>query len=177
MPKTPEGKKRASQNACKHGLRSKSLLVLPGESEAAYEATRKGWTENYEPEGYHEMRLVEQLILNDWLLQRANRRMLEAEAAPVDEHYEHRLALMQRYKTSAERAFYRALGAMEALRKDRRYDELTLLRLTTMFERENARLRRQLGVKPGEMPEEDGGSEPKLEAIEDLRQPRKRPPS
>jgi hypothetical protein len=91
------------------------------------------------------MRLVEQLILNDWLLQRANRRMLEAEAAPADAEYEHRLELMQRYKTSAERAFYRALAAMEALRKDRRYDELTLLRLTTMFEKDNARLRKKLG--------------------------------
>jgi hypothetical protein len=148
MPKTPEGKKRSSQNSLKHGMRAKNVLVLADESEEQYQETRRGWLKSFEPKGYHEMRLVEQLILNDWLLKRANRRLLEAEA-DVDaendtENCEHRMELMQRYKTTAERSFYRALAAAEALRKDQLREELIKERLTWRYDRKIASLREKV---------------------------------
>jgi hypothetical protein len=141
-------------------------LILPDESEQDYEATRSGWMETYEPEGYHEIRVVEQLILNDWLLQRANRRLLETEASPQDEAYQHRVELMQRYRTTAERGFYRALNAVESLRKDRRRERLLLDALIEKYERENARLRANLGERSGSRAEQD--AEPANAPAEDL---------
>ncbi len=128
-PKTPGGKERASRNSTTHGMRSKKVLILADETAEEYEETREGWLAEYEPEGYQQVRLVEQLILNDWLLKRANRRVLQTEAALVGDEdnwhpadwvaeQEHKLELMQRYKTTAERAFYRSLSAVEHLRKD-----------------------------------------------------------
>ncbi len=128
-PKTPAGKEKASRNSTKHGMRSKQVLILADETAEGYEKTRAGWLAEYEPEGYQQVRLVEQLILNDWLLQRANRRVLQTEEALVggednwhpadwESEQEHKLELMQRYKTTAERAFYRSLSAVEHLRKD-----------------------------------------------------------
>ncbi len=134
-PNTPEGKETSSQNSRKHGLCSRNTLILPDETPEEYEGTRSGWYREFEPEGYHEVRLVDLLVRNDWLLKRAHRRLLEVEAAVVDcrenanpadwtAEQEHKVELMQRYKTAAERAFYRSLSAAEHLRKDKmRYDE------------------------------------------------------
>ncbi len=74
--KSPEGKANSSQNAVKHGLRSQRHTILADETREDYEETRLGWLKKYTPDDYHEARLVDQLILNDWLLQRANRRIL-----------------------------------------------------------------------------------------------------
>ncbi len=105
--------------------------------------------------GYQEERLVEILILNDWLLQRAQRRLWEAEAAlcagpdqALDgdnrelwvAQKQHDLELKQRYKTSCERAFYRAWGVLQGLRKDIERHQVALARL----EAEKQKLERQL---------------------------------
>ncbi len=113
-PKTPEGKARSSQNALKHGGRSETL-ILPGEEQADFDKVAEGWRKEFEPEGYQEERLVEILVRNDWFFQRADRRWQEAEAEGADQHT---LELMQRYRTTAERSFFRALGALRGLRKD-----------------------------------------------------------
>jgi hypothetical protein len=120
------------------------MLLLAGESEETYQETRRGWLKSFEPTGYHEERLVEQVILNDWLLRRANRRMLEAEAAVDAENYEDRIERVQRYKTSAERAFYRALAAVESLRKDQLRERLIEERLTWKYDRKVASLREKM---------------------------------
>ena len=39
-PKTDEGKKAASKNALKHGLRSRSFTLIHGEDAEAYEQTQ-----------------------------------------------------------------------------------------------------------------------------------------
>ena len=49
-PRTPEGKRRVSQNAIKHGL-SASEVVLPGEDAAEFERMRDGFVETLEPAG------------------------------------------------------------------------------------------------------------------------------
>ena len=129
-PNTAAGKARSSRNSTKHGVKAKNTLILWDETTEDFDETQHGWQEEYEPEGYAEERLVKQLILNDWFLQRATRRLQEAEAAVMDgkvdplrwsEKKRGHLQLMQRYKTTAERAFYRSLTAVQGLRKDRMF--------------------------------------------------------
>lgn len=122
-PKTPEGKENSSQNSTKHGLRAKKLVILPDESQEDYDGIEQGWRDEFEPEGYQEERLVNNLVFNDWLLMRAQRRVMEVEAAIGEEglptaERQHELELMLRYKTTVERAFYRAWEALRGLRKD-----------------------------------------------------------
>ncbi len=139
-PQSENGKAISSQNAITHGMRSQRFTVLADETREDYEETRIGWLKKYTPADYHEMRLVEQLILNDWLLQRANRRILQAEAALVGEEetchpatwtaeQEHKIELVMRYKTTQERAFYRSLNALEGLRKDLMREEQVAMRV------------------------------------------------
>ncbi|MBV8550338.1 MAG: hypothetical protein JOY54_03480 [Acidobacteriaceae bacterium] len=127
-PKTDTGKVKASRNSTKHGVLAKNTIILPGESQAEYEEVYFGWWNEYEPEGYAEERLVKLLITNDWFLRRAIRKLEEAEAAVFgreenpqewSEAEQAHLQCMQRYKTAAERAFYRSLNAVLGFRKDR----------------------------------------------------------
>ncbi len=146
-PKTPEGKRRASENSTKHGARATKFTILADESPEEYEETRNGWLTAFEPEGYHEIRLVDQLIVNDWLLKRANRRFLETEAEWAEEPA-HTAELMQRYRTAAERSFYRSLSAVEQLRKDILRNEIIkekLLSKNRMQEERIEALEKELG--------------------------------
>ncbi len=147
MPKTPEGKKRSSQNATVHGLRSLQVTILPDETREGYDDTRDGWMAAFEPEGYHETRLVEQLILNDWLLKRANRRLLATEAEDPGLDREHRIELILRYKTTNERAFYRALSAIEGLRKDILRERIINTKILQQQSEEIADLRKRVGLQ------------------------------
>jgi hypothetical protein len=78
-PKTAAGKEKASKNATTHGVLSKTR-ILPGETQGEFDQPWNGWWAEYEPEGYAEERLVRLLIDNDWFLQRAMRKLAEAEA-------------------------------------------------------------------------------------------------
>src|SRR4051812_34308766 len=49
-PRTPEGKKRSSMNALKHGLTATTVL-LPGEDAGAYEDRLDAWTDDLRPVG------------------------------------------------------------------------------------------------------------------------------
>ena len=138
-PKTPEGKERSRGNATKHGNRSVQCLILPDETMEEYTELRASWLQEFEPENFTLKVLVDELIRAHWLFKRAQRRLLETEFAiagdenvtPVDwdAEDEHKIELMQRYKTSAERAFYRALNAARQQQKD---DLNNLLRLRKM---------------------------------------------
>lgn len=123
MPKTLEGKARSSQNSFKHGMFSRKALILGDESAQDFEVVRRGWMTTYQPQGYMGERLVQQLIFNDWMLRRANRRLAEVLAGEMDDGYQHRVELMQRYKTTAERAFFRALAVLEQMRREARREQ------------------------------------------------------
>jgi hypothetical protein len=127
-PKTPEGRARSSRNATQHGLRATKILRLPDESPEEYDAMVAGWTNQFLPADYQEQKLVETLILNDWLHRRALRWLLAVEAAVVTadgldpmqwtSERRHRMELAQRYKNSTERAFHKAWSVLQGLRKD-----------------------------------------------------------
>ncbi len=126
--KSPEGKANSSKNALKHGMRAKSGLILPGETQEEYDKVVSGWNEHWQPADYQEEKLVETLIRNDWMHKRGQRWQLETEARVVGENGldpmdwtaedRHAMELVQRYNTTAERAFYRAWSALRGLGKD-----------------------------------------------------------
>ena len=140
MPKTPKGKAKSSQNSRTHGVLAKKMRILPDEKQEQYDAVVQGWMAQWEPTDYQEHKLVETLIENDWQHRRAQRRLLETEASIIEANgadpaewtaeQTHRLELMQRYKTTAERAFYKSWGVLQGLRKD-------IMRI----EKENSKLR------------------------------------
>jgi hypothetical protein len=127
-PKTPQGRARSSRNSTRHGLRATKILLLPDESQEEYDEMVAGWTNQFLPADYQEQKLVETLILNDWLHRRALRWLLAVEAAVVTtdgldptqwtSERRHRMELAQRYKNSTERAFHKAWSVLQGLRKD-----------------------------------------------------------
>lgn len=77
------------------------------EEDPEYQQKRRRWLEVYQPQDYREQRLLDQLIFNDWLLEHANQRLQQEQDDAA-----------MRYRSSAERSFYRAFGAVEGLRKE-----------------------------------------------------------
>jgi hypothetical protein len=143
-PHSAAGKAASSKNAIKHGGRS-MVKILPWESQADYDRIEQGWRGEFEPEGFAEERLVKNLIWNDWLLERTQWLVMEAEIAASAEGWTteeqwHQLELKLRYKTTAERAFYRAWEALRALRKDDMKQKRDMIRL----EQKNAELEKAL---------------------------------
>ena len=111
-PCTPEGKAVSSQNALQHGCRSAKTL-LNDEDPAEFESLVACWFEHYQPQSPVETSLVEQIARAHWFLKRAEKRLEAVEwdlpsnpSAWSDVH--HRLfASFSRYKTAAERTFFR----------------------------------------------------------------------
>ena len=143
--KYPEGIKRSSKNALRHGLTAKSL-VLATESQEQFDELLKNYVEFYDPNNIIELDLVHDMIAARWRLQRTrsletvtlNQRMAQREAEKksyqpdVDESA--RLAyavsylantgksldLLLRYETNHSRAFDRAQKALEKCREHAR---------------------------------------------------------
>lgn len=74
-PRTPQGKARSSQNARKHGLTG-VVPIFDGEGKEdvqAFEKTRRGLYEYWQPVGWQEEKLVESIAAAYWRLNRADR--------------------------------------------------------------------------------------------------------
>ena len=125
-PRTPEGKQCSSQNARTHGCTSRTLL-LPGEKREEYEMLLADWLHDYQPQAATAYELVVQTAQAHWLYLRVQKQSDAAElgwagAASPDQWSEEewkRRERLGRYRTTAERTFHRALGAIEARRKSR----------------------------------------------------------
>src|ERR1700733_11913343 len=68
-PRTDSGKQRSSLNALRHGLTAASA-VLPCEDEAAFEAHRRRFFDEYQPATPTETQLVQELVDTAWRLNR-----------------------------------------------------------------------------------------------------------
>ena len=134
-PKTEAGKERSSQNSYKHGLTS-SKVILPGEDPSEYDAFRADILEQYQPATATEHILTEELAAAGWRLNRA--RAVETEVlkklmgdaadsavglAAIFVEKPKEFNRLQRYLTSIERAYYRALDKLTKLQKERRAEE------------------------------------------------------
>jgi inosine-uridine nucleoside N-ribohydrolase len=66
--KSPEGIKKSSMNALRHGLTAKSL-VLTNESQAQFDELLKHYVETYHPASIVELDLVHDMVAARWRLQ------------------------------------------------------------------------------------------------------------
>ncbi len=131
-PRTPEGKAISSQNARVHNLTGEHI-VLPHEDAAAYERLLSGLMITYRPEDESEKLLVRHAAESQWLILRAARleaAMMtliaageDAKPATPDQRIAaymlskpgDALAKALRYRTSAERSFYRAIKELDRI--------------------------------------------------------------
>jgi hypothetical protein len=121
-PVTPEGKQRSSQNAVKHGLSSRRILVA-GESEEDLQFLRVSWMRQLQPYTPAEREVVEEVVAAEWRIRRcqeAEASLLSAEirklnSESIGEAFKslaensRALDLLHRYMTAAQRDFDRAL--------------------------------------------------------------------
>ena len=142
--KSPEGIKKSSMNALRHGLTAKSL-VLATESQEQFDELLKNYVEFYDPNNIIELDLVHDMVAARWRLQRTRSletvtldlRMAQREAGKKsyqpDADESARLAyavtylancgksldILLRYETTYSRAFDRAQKALEKMQKTR----------------------------------------------------------
>jgi hypothetical protein len=118
-PRTEAGKAASSRNAVKHNLCSKRLT---GSDLEELTALRSKLEEEWEPQTQTERMLLDQMALCQWRIDRAL--SLELNAFD-DEHLDPALlALALRYRTTAERGFYKALSELQRLRAVIRQDAI-----------------------------------------------------
>jgi hypothetical protein len=143
-PKTAEGKKRCSMNAIRHGLLS-AAVVLANEDPDEFEHFRRSYIETFEPVGFLELEILDDMVLAKWRL----RRIITTQTAAIDDEADrlrieeqrkiagldeptitHRaisnlekasneLSNSNRYEMRYHRMYYRALSKLEQL-QDRR---------------------------------------------------------
>jgi hypothetical protein len=118
-PRTEEGKAVSSRNAVKHNLCSKRLT---GADLEELNAIRAKLDDEWEPETETERMLLAQMALSQWRMDRALSLELNAfDDTSLDPAL---LALALRYRTTAERAFYKALTELQQLREVIRQDAI-----------------------------------------------------
>lgn len=141
-PRSAAGKQRASRNAIAHGIFSQQS-VLPGESQATFDALRRELIRDHRPQNVTELFLVEQMVQSMWRLNRlraaetacheahtdtARRQLSRSEAArlttpgnmadmlgsaPGDSSV---LEKLHRYEKRLEGTFHRSLKELRRLR-------------------------------------------------------------
>ena len=121
-PRTEEGKERSSQNAIKHGLTAKELVVREDEREE-FEIFRVDFINNIAPEDVVEVVAVNQALHAAWNLRRLRR--LEADLMVngldplLDESSTKSLDRLLRYAVRAERSYFRAMDELRKLQTQR----------------------------------------------------------
>ena len=135
-PLTPEGKQRSSQNAVKHGL-SARRIVVEGESAEDLQALRVHWMRQLQPHTPAEREVAEEVVAAEWRVRRcqeAEASMLSAEirklnSESIGEAFKslaensRALDLLHRYMTAAQRDFDRALKRFHDVVSRRRAEE------------------------------------------------------
>jgi hypothetical protein len=69
-PITPQGKQRSSQNAVKHGLSARTI-VLCSENHALFEQLEQDYIDSLQPTTILELHLVQRIAVAEWRLRRA----------------------------------------------------------------------------------------------------------
>jgi hypothetical protein len=111
-PRTEAGKAASSRNAVKHNICSTRLAGADLEELNAIRAKLDG---EWEPCTETERMLLDQMALSQWRMDRT----LSLELAAFDDDHidQSLLSLAIRYRTTAERSFYKALAELQRLRK------------------------------------------------------------
>ena len=134
-PKSGEGKRVVAQNALKHGVFSKQIL-LNGESKKEFEALKMEFYDQFQPQGFLERLFCERTLTAAWRLSRVTQMesMLinHAESKSYSNNgiievlggYEvEELALLSRYEITLEKILFRSLEELRSLQNARKFDE------------------------------------------------------
>jgi hypothetical protein len=144
-PVTDTGKEISSRNALTHGGTSEKLIV-PGERQEDFDALLKEMLEEHSPETPGARHLVEDAALARWFLWRRQRAFNSVESALYAAQADpaawppeafHKLALLDRYKTAAERSLTRVLQNLNGLQRAKKQQvqsKLAIARATAALE-------------------------------------------
>jgi hypothetical protein len=121
-PRTPDGKSRVSQNALRHGLTARHLVIRPEEQEE-FAAFQESLASELAPRGAVEILTFHELIHPAWNLARF--RKIEAQVSSgspqdfSDPDTTTILDRLSRYQARAQRAYYKALQELRVLQTNR----------------------------------------------------------
>ena len=121
-PKTEEGKARSSQNARKHGLTSRELVIRPEEQEL-FQSFLADYEADLQPEGPLEYTLFNQIVHAAWNLRRV--RELEAGLFTggldplLDPEQDKKLDRLDRYARRFENSLHRGIRELRTLQTNR----------------------------------------------------------
>jgi hypothetical protein len=127
-PTTEAGKRIASQNAAKHHMTGR-VLLLPTEKQSDLDALLAQWQEEYPTETVEAAKLVQEAAYSEWILLRVQRQsdktLLDLFQKGMDAWLEgdhKRYQLTQRYLTAAERKVERHRRLIWQYRREVRAD-------------------------------------------------------
>lgn len=137
-PRTETGKALVAQNALKHGVFSKQI-VLEEESEKEFEALKMEFYAQFQPQGFLELLFWERALTATWRLSRVmqmesmlmnyvSKRSFLGQGLTevlVGTHG-NELTLLSRYEISLERILFRSLAELKALQSARKCDQLEI---------------------------------------------------
>ncbi len=131
-PATPAGKAKMRNNALRHGLTSKRV-VIGGEDPAEYEALRQVLLNEWDPATTRESQLATEIAESAWRLQRTRRVEVELFERGMQDGPDPGAVLadcfhanarefdkLRRYTSTIERCYYRALTELGKLQQERK---------------------------------------------------------
>ena len=119
-PTTEEGKNNSCLNRLSHGFAS-SVRFIKGEDREEFKALMTDLIDEHQPATPTEQILLERMAHNQWLGLRAIRiQGDELARMRFFNDVQHNLALLIRYQTTADRAFYKAYNELLKAQKQRR---------------------------------------------------------
>ena len=106
-PKTPEGKAVASQNALRHGLRSRFCPILPGEDVDEFRAFHDAMVRDFKPCGIMQREIVDDLVGIRWKIRRIahiETEMMAGHQSELQKKYDEKVSFLNgtRRKKEAE---------------------------------------------------------------------------
>ena len=124
-PKTSEGKQASSQNAARHGLTSKNLILLPGQQADFFELA-DGLRSKLIPDGPLEETIFKRILECAWQLERCRQASallfknngIDPLTRGIDDvHYER----IQRYAKEAENSMYKAMRELGKIQSETQF--------------------------------------------------------
>ena len=161
-PQTAHGKSVSSQNAVKHGLTSRRV-VLWCEKKDEYDGLLEGLTEQFGPKSAYELQLVTDIAQARWRLNR----LLDIETAAIDLSMDEDLAEFEAKYGDSEEITRTALAWINLSTNVRALPELHRheVRLRRIIERSTAQLLALAAARPF-LPEADFQNEPEADIAE-----------
>jgi hypothetical protein len=128
-PRTDEGKARVSQNALRHGLTARHLVIRDDEHEE-FAVLRDSLSSDLDPQGAVETIAFQELLHAAWSLHRFRRIEAEASRGTVEDFTDPAtttvLDRLSRYQARAQRAWQKALQELRVLQTNRALRALKL---------------------------------------------------